>query len=314
VFGKKLVGQMISRSSENATDRRRFLQSAGALGLGIVGAGALGAGTALAEPDGDARTTVDTDAVSDGAVLNFALNLEYLEAEFYNYAVHGHGLSDSLTTGTGRRGGVVGGKKVPFKTSRIRQYANEIAADELAHVKFLRGALGSAAVSRPAINIRESFTYAARAAKLIGPHDVFDPYANENNFLLAAFLFEDVGVTAYKGAAPLITNKTYLEAAAGILSAEAYHAATIRSSLFEKDLAPQVVKLSAARNMLDGNGDDDQAIVRNKSANINPTDANGINFSRSYDRVLNIVYLNPNKTTKGGFYPAGVNGDLNTSS
>ncbi|WP_250037163.1 ferritin-like domain-containing protein [Paractinoplanes maris] len=304
MFGKKLVGQMISRSAENGQDRRRFLRSAGALGLGVVGAGALGTVAAHAE---------DADGPSDGAVLNFALNLEYLEAEFYSYAVHGHGLADSMTTGTGTRGGVVGGKKVPFKTSRIRQYAAEIAGDELAHVKFLRGALGSAAVSRPAINIRESFTYAARAAKLIGAHDIFDPYANENNFLMAAFLFEDVGVTAYKGAAPLITNKTYLEAAAGILSVEAYHAATIRSSLFEKDLGAHVAKLSAARNTLDGYGDEDQGIVRNKSANINPTDKNGIAFSRSYDRVLNIVYLNANKVTKGGFYPKGVNGPLNTS-
>ncbi|MBU2666175.1 ferritin-like domain-containing protein [Actinoplanes bogorensis] len=309
MFGKKLVGDMITRSAENATDRRRFLQSAGALGLGIAGAGVLRSGTALAEAGTEAMA-----GPSDGAVLNFALNLEYLEAEFYSYAVHGHGLSDGMTTGTGRRGGVTGGKQVPFKTSRIRQYATEIAADELAHVKFLRSALGSAAVSRPAINIRDSFTAAARAAKLIGMHDVFDPYANENNFLLAAFLFEDVGVTAYKGAAPLITNKTYLEAAAGILSAEAYHAATIRSSLWEKDMGAQVAKLSAARNMLDGNGDDDQGIGGPKMANINPTDKNGINFSRSYDRVLNIVYLNPNKVTKGGFYPWGVNGSLNTSS
>ncbi len=309
MFGKKLVRQMISRSAENGQDRRRFLQSAGALGLGVVGASTIG-GAATAY----AAEAVEAEAVSDGAVLNFALNLEYLEGEFYSYAVHGYGLADGLTTGTGKRGGVIGGKKVPFKTPRIKQYAAEIAADELAHVRFLRGALGSAAVSRPAINIRDSFTAAARAAKLIGAHDVFDPYANENNFLLAAFLFEDVGVTAYKGAAPLITNKGYLEAAAGILAVEAYHASTIRTSLFEKGLAAQVAKLSGARNILDGYGDEDQGIVRNYSANIDPTDKNGIAFSRSYDRVLNIVYLNPNKVTKGGFYPSGVNGDLNTSS
>jgi Ferritin-like domain len=304
MFGKQLVRDMISRSSENEADRRLFLKSAGALGLGAVGVAALpslGGGSAFAAASGP----------SDGAILNFALNLEYLEGEFYSYAVHGHGLADNLTHGTATRGGVTGGKKVPFKTKRIEQYAREIAGDELAHVKFLRTALGSAAVSRPTIDIKTSFTAAAQAAGLISSHATFDPYANENNFLLAAFLFEDVGVTAYKGAAPLITNKTYLEAAAGILSVEAYHAATIRTSLFEKGLHTAVQKLSDARDGLDGKKDDDQGI--HKVANITPTDKNGITYSRSYAQVLNIVYLNPAKTTKGGFFPHGVNGSLNTS-
>jgi len=42
-------------------------------------------------------------------------------------------------------------------------------------------------------------------------------------------------------------------------------------------------------------------------------DGNAIAFSRTTGHVLNIVYLTPKKATSGGFFPAGVNGDINTS-
>jgi len=294
---------MIERSSENDSDRRRFLKSAGLAGLGVVGASAV---TGM-------DRAVATNGPSDAAILNFALNLEYLEAEYYLQAVYGDGLPDSLTTGVGDRGPVIGGRKVQFKTPAIRQYAVEIAQDERDHVAFLRAALGGAKVSRPKIDIKNSFTAAARAAGLIGPNQTFDPYANENNFLLGAFIFEDVGVTAYKGAAPLINNKTYLEAAAGILAVEAYHAGIIRTSLFARDLGSLANKISAARDSLDGPTDLDQGILRDGKANLVPTDRNGIAFSRSAGQVLNIAYLNPDSVREGGFFPDGVNGSINTS-
>jgi len=294
---------MIERSSENDSDRRRFLKSAGLAGLGVVGASAV---TGM-------DRAVATNGPSDAAILNFALNLEYLEAEYYLQAVYGDGLPDSLTTGVGDRGPVIGGRKVQFKTPAIRLYAVEIAQDERDHVAFLRAALGGAKVSRPKIDIKNSFTAAARAAGLIGPNQTFDPYANENNFLLGAFIFEDVGVTAYKGAAPLINNKTYLEAAAGILAVEAYHAGIIRTSLFARDLGSLANKISAARDSLDGPTDLDQGILRDGKANLVPTDRNGIAFSRSAGQVLNIAYLNPDSVREGGFFPDGVNGSINTS-
>ncbi len=309
MFGKAVVKDMIERSAENEADRRVFLKAAGVAGLGAVGGSALigaGAGSASA-----AETA--TEQATDAAVLNFALNLEYLEAEFYQFAAFGSGLSGKLTSGKGNHGGVTGGRAVSFATPAIASYAREIAMDELDHVKFLRKALGSAKVSRPAINIQDSFTAAAQAAGLVSAGQTFDPYANENNFLLAAFLFEDVGVTAYKGAAPLITNKTYLEAAAGILAVEAYHAGIVRTSLYSKGLQAEVQKLSDARDSLDSRKPLDQGIGNPVTANLVPTDKNGIAFSRSPGQVLNIVYLNPKSVKKGGFFPKGVNGAVNQS-
>lgn len=305
MFGKSVVTDMINRSSENEADRRLFLKSAGVAGLGVVGASALG---------GAAPALASSSSISDGAVLNFALNLEYLEAEFYQYAVFGSGLDDKLTTGKGKRGGVKGGRKVNFKTPQLANFAREIAGDELDHVKFLRKELGSAKVARPAIDIQGSFTAAATAAGLIQPGETFDPYANEDNFLLAAFVFEDVGVTAYKGAAPLISNKNYLEAAAGILAVEAYHAGIIRQALFLKGLSGAVKAISNARDSLDGAKGLDEGIGYNGTgANLVPTDKNGIAYSRSAGQVLNVVYLNPKSVKKGGFFPQGVNGPINQS-
>ena len=288
--------------------RRAFLRSCGFAAAGAAALGAVGLGT---------TTSAQAQAVTDLDVLNFALNLEYLEAEFYLRATRGAdgGLSSSQIDGTGTQGGVAGGKLVPFTTPAVKLYAEEIAADELAHVLFLRTGLGSAKVARPQINLRASFDAAAQAAGLIGPGQRFDAFANETNFLLASFIFEDVGVTAYKGAAPLLTDKGLLEAAAGILAVEAYHAGIIRTLLFQKGLFLQARKISNARDSLDGPTNLDAGIGNNQASNLVPTDENGIAFSRTVPQVKSIVYLTPGSGEiggggKGGFFPNGINGSL----
>jgi hypothetical protein len=242
--------------------------------------------------------------VTDADVLNFALNLEYLEAEYYLVAATGTGLSDA-DAGSGA-GTVTGGTKVAFKTQAIQEYAMEIANDELAHVRFLRQALGSQAVSRPAIDLTNSFNTAAMAA---GIGSSFDPFADENSFLVGAFTFEDVGVTAYHGAAGLLTSKTNLGAAAGIMAVEAYHAAEIRTLIADLGgnyltYANQISALRAAA----GGGSE----VAVSGSSIVAADSNSIAFDRSTDQVLHIVYLNGTVgvVKSGGFFPVGLNGTI----
>ena len=287
--------------------RRGFLRNAG---LGTAFAAASGLGLFRSK---DARAKDESEEYggkrpSDTDILNFALNLEYLEAEFYLMAVNGTGLASADTAGVGATGTVTGGGAVQFTTPAIQQYAASIAHDEQLHVKFLRSALGSAAVARPTIDLSASFTTAARAAGLIGPGGTFNPFADEDSFLLGAYIFEDVGVTAYRGAAPLIRSKEYLSAAAGILAVEAYHAANVRTVLFQKGMGDATAKISALRASASG-ADDDQGVVLNGVANIVPLDENGLTFSRTTTQVLNIVYLG-GASGNFGFFPQGLNGAI----
>ena len=336
-----LIAQL-ERRAERRNERREFFRTA-------LGAGAVAAVGAAAVTLGSRATA---QSVNDAATLNFALNLEYLEAQFYSYAVTGAGLANTLLTpgsaSTTTQGAVTGGRQVSFSDPLVAQYAREIAADEVAHVTFLRNQLGTAAVAQPAIDIgstaTSAFSVAAAAAGLVASGAAFDPYARDENFLLAAYLFEDVGVTAYKGAATLLESKLYLDAAAGILAAEAYHASIIRTVLYRKGLDTPSLRTSAdgisnARDGLDGTTDDDQGIspvtltatltstttpgsyapqvptaLLGLASNIVPSAADGTVYGRSIGAVLNIVYLTRLSVSKGGFFPNGLNGSYVTSS
>jgi hypothetical protein len=281
------------------SNRRKLLRNAG-LGTAFAATSGLG----LFGP----TQAHATGAPSDADILNFALNLEYLEAEYYLIAVNGTGLPSTDINGVGTTGNVIGGAAVPFQSSTIQQFAKKIAIDEFAHVQFLRSALGSAAVARPAIDLYNSFNTLAVAAGLIQAGQTFNPFADDVSFLLGAYVFEDVGVTAYNGAAPLIQSKTYLAAAASILAVEAYHAGNIRTVLFDKGQGPATAAISAVRAALSG-ANDDQGVVMNGVANITPTDVNALAFSRTTTQVLNIVYAG-GASGNYGFFPQGLNGAI----
>ena len=298
-------------------DRRRLLGNLGLMGAGAVMTacgGAIGQPTTPTPPTNPGTPSTNLDP----AILNFALNLEYLEAAFYLAAV---GRINEINTVGGDANIVLpdnfdGTTSIKFDDDDVAAYADEIATDELNHVNFLRGALGDAAADRPVLDFGTAFPAAAAAAfPDVDPSLTaqFNPFANQLFFLHGAFIFEDVGVTAYSGAAPAITDKTgVLAPAAGILAVESYHAGEIRTLLyaardtktpFGVPVSDVVQGISDLRGSLGGGND--EGIVKDGKANIIPTDKNSVAFARTPRQVANIVYF-AEGATKGGFFPNGI--------
>jgi len=320
----------------------------------LMGGGAALAAFAIPRPTHAALTV---SSFTDNDILNFALNLEYLEANFYYLAAFGTTISTAnplypsgaqlqSIAGTGTQGTVAvkASPKVPFTSLAVASYAVETAIEEGKHVAYLRTVLGSAAVAQPQIDLQTSFNTLATAA---GIGSTFDPFASDANFLVGAYIFEDVGVTAYHGAAPLFTTgstgKTYLIAAAGILSVEAYHAGLVRTAIaaidaqnsntalqmltqkisatryaLSKAVAPTSGTGSAAASTSDDVGVGTQAVslegTSATASTIVDADANAITFARATTQVLNIVTGGGAATTgtkaTGVFFPNGLNGVL----
>lgn len=323
------MDKKLSELYEKGLSRRNFL----------IGAGAVGASSALAGCSNNSpATTAPTSAsYTDVDILNFALNLEYLEAEFYLRAATGSGLA-TADIGT-NPGAVTGGAKVPTTSTTQQNILNEIAYDEQQHVRFLRSALGTSAVARPVIDLTTSFNTLANAAT-IAP--TFNPFSSFDNFLVGAFIFEDVGVTAYHGAAGLISaagiTAGYLTAAAGIMAVEAYHAAYVRTAITANAINlgianyPQygyAQKVTTLRATLGGANETTLSGANTAastlanvgiSAIVAADTTNAIAFSRSTDQVLRIVYgaVSPvmGATTaaagvkSGLFFPSGLNGNI----
>ncbi len=333
----------LEKMYEKGLSRRNFLVGAGATG---AAAALVGCNSATITP----TATVTPAQYTDVDILNFALNLEYLEAEFYLRAATGSGLATADTGGTGT---VNGGAKVAGLTTAQQAILNEIAYDEQQHVRFLRSALGAQAVTRPNIDLTNGFATAVAAANISGGAvsatlpaipTAFNPFGSFDQFLVGAFVFEDVGVTAYLGAAPLISTAGitagYLNAAAGILAVEAYHAAYIRTALTANTInqgytaypyalyANRIANLRAAlgganETLLSGFGAAATTVATvGTSSIVAATTANAIAFSRTTDQVLHIVYgslgLNSATTSTAGlnnglFFPNGLNGNIKTT-
>jgi hypothetical protein len=273
-MAKNLFDDLASASP----NRERFMKNM------ATASAAMGGGGAAAGP-------TETD------ILNFALNLEYLEAEFYTYAVEGKSITsfgigiDGEATGENPASGgkTTGGSQVTFDNNEIfsRDIAAEIGSDERAHVILLRNALGSAAVAKPNINLN---------ALGIG-------FGNQVDFLTVARILEDIGVSAYTGAAGMLKTPAIITTAARLLAAEAEHAGSIHT---------QVARLKIPSSSVDGadlvpppSGKDTQYLSINLS--------NGLAATRTAGQVLYLAFGMQANARQGGFFPTGLNGKITTS-
>jgi hypothetical protein len=268
--------QLTKESLLNGRNRRNFMKSMG------IAAVSLGAAATVENASAQSSTFTDFD------ILNFALNLEYLEAEFYSYATTGAGIDAQGISfaGVGNTGPTTGGALVTFTDTEVQRVAIEIAQDELTHVAFLQStitALGGSPIAKPAINLN---------ALGIG-------FGSQAEFLTLARAFEDVGVTAYAGAAPLLVSKTVLSYAARILAVEAEHVGNIRL-LIDKFAIPTTALDSA------------DVLPPPSGSHFFSTNAQALVEVRSPQEVLFIAYAAPN-VSSGGFFPSGVNGFFTAS-
>ncbi|BGO93362.1 hypothetical protein NBRC10512_005528 [Rhodotorula toruloides] len=152
---------------------------------------AAGASSALASPEshqGMVKVAKRANAPTDTEILNYALTLEYLERNFYADVLKKFSATDF--------------KKAGY-APRVRERFQALAKQEASHVQFLEAALGTNAVSDC------SYIFGLTSVKAV---------------VSTARLLENIGVSAYLGAAGDIQSKEYLAAAGSILTVEARHA------------------------------------------------------------------------------------------
>ncbi|XP_050217176.1 desiccation-related protein PCC13-62 [Mercurialis annua] len=273
--------------------------------------------------------TKSNSAITEGDVdlLEFPLNLEYLEAEFFLFGSTGRGLdffAPNLTEGGAPPLGVKLARLDPFTRDIIKQFAWQ----EVGHLRAIKSVVKG--FPRPLLDLSaESFAKVINKAfgKPLNPP--FDPYVSSLNFLIASYLVPYVGLTGYVGANPKLQNSTSKQLVAGLLAVESGQDAVIRTLLYERALekvypykitvAEFTDRISNLRNELGNNTavkDEGIIVPRGEGAegringNVLAGDEHSLGYPRTAEEILRIVYGGGDERVPGGFYPKGADGRI----
>jgi len=223
--------------------------------------------------------------------LNFVLNLEYLEANFYLYATSGHGLSHNETGDGPQPTGIP--VDIPFLPD-TRAVIHSLAQDEVNHIILLRAAitsLGGSPIPQPAIH-----------------YGALGTITSEAQYLATARRMITLGNSAYTGSAQFLTrNPNVLTTIAQILGARGQHAGMVNSLCVAQQVAQRTFE--------------EQGRDPEKTNCFTVTPGSGISPARTYSEVLGIAYggftsmtVPPAPgTALGGVFPLGANGNIKST-
>lgn len=270
---------------------------------------------------------------TDKDIIDFLCNTECIEGRFDTMGVQGQDFKADLL---GPNSKPSKGLRKANLSPRTKALLEEVALSEQGHALYTRQA--GATVPCPYVDYDKGFNAVfARAyglkdgetiSKLFGKD--WDPYVNDATFALSMVFLEELGATGNKGLALLHTNPILADSTAGLATTATAFAAIERSILYDlKDeivpptnetVAQVFARLSAYRDAMDGPQIDDQGLlnkdprfitVPGSFVNNIPTDIRGLSFSRTPLMNLNILMLGA-KDGKGGFFPEGIAGRINT--
>ncbi|GLT67262.1 hypothetical protein SLA2020_395830 [Shorea laevis] len=269
------------------------------------------------------NTTIPT---SDLDLLEFPLNLEYLEAEFFLYGSLGQGLdkiAPNLTAG--------GPSPIGARKANLDRLTNDVilqfAFQEVGHLRAIKKTVKG--FPRPLLDLSaESFAKVINSALGKPLEPPFDPYADSINYLVASYLIPYVGLTGYVGANPKLEGSTSRRLVAGLLGVESGQDAVIRGLLYERanekvkpyniTVAEFTNQISRLRNELGHGGLKDEGLVVPKelgaegkiTGNVLAGDEYSISYDRTPEEILRIVYGTGDEKAPGGFYPKGADGHI----
>lgn len=263
---------------------------------------------------------------SDIDLLEFPLNLEYFEAEYFLFGSMGTGL-DSIQPDLASGGPPPVGAKKANLSPLINDIITQFAYQEVGHLRAIKKMVKG--FPRPLLNLSsESFAKVMNDAfgKPLSPP--FDPYANDINYLISCYVIPYVGLTGYVGANPKLQTPLSKQLVAGLLGVESGQDAVIRSLLYERakekvtpyemSVAEFTDKISGLRNKLGKNGVKDEGLIvsidqgaeKKIEGNVLAGDEDSLAYGRTPEEILRIVYGTGAEWVPGGFYPNGGDGAI----